>query len=45
MAEDTRKNILEVDVVQSIDKTDTVLVNDSGSLCRERYIKPVLRIK
>lgn len=32
MAEDTRKNILEVDVVQSIDKTDTVLVNDSGSL-------------
>lgn len=32
MAEDTRKNILEVDTVQSIDKTDTVLVNDSGSL-------------
>ena len=32
MAEDARKNILEVDVVQSIDKTDTVLVNDSGSL-------------
>ena len=32
MAEDTRKNILEVDVVQSIDKTDTVLVNDSGAL-------------
>lgn len=32
MSEDTRKNILEVDVVQSIDKTDTVLVNDSGSL-------------
>ena len=32
MAEDTRKNILEVDTVQSIDKTDTVLVNDSNSL-------------
>lgn len=32
MAEDTRKNILEVDVVQSIDKTDTVLVNDNNSL-------------
>ena len=31
MAE-TTKNILEVDTVQSIDKTDTVLVNDSGSL-------------
>ena len=32
MAEDTRKNILEVDTVQSIDKTDTVLVNDNNSL-------------
>lgn len=32
MAEDARKNILEVDTVTSIDKTDAVLVNDSGSL-------------
>ena len=32
MAEDARKNILEVDTVTSIDKTDTVLVNDNGSL-------------
>lgn len=32
MAEDTRKNILEVDTVQSIDKADTVLVNDNNSL-------------
>lgn len=31
MAENT-KNILEVDVVQNIDKTDTVLVNDNNSL-------------
>lgn len=32
MVEDARKNILEVDTVTSIDKTDTVLVNDNGSL-------------